>query len=51
MRTVTEWIATHDDQKIPDRVRLRIWSREAGRCYLTGKIIRPGDKYELELVS
>lgn len=50
MRAVSEWVAAHDDQKIPDRVKLRIWQREGGRCYLSGKIIRPGDKYEFEHV-
>lgn len=48
MRSVKEWIATHDDQAIPDRVKLRIWIREGGRCHLTRKQIRPGDKYQFE---
>ncbi|QRG09831.1 HNH endonuclease [Xanthobacter dioxanivorans] len=47
-RAVEEWIATSPDAKIPDRVKLRIWAREEGRCYLTGKKIRPGDAYEFE---
>ena len=49
-RSCAEWIATHDDQPIPKRVKLRIWEREAGRCYLTGAKIRPGDSYEFEHV-
>ncbi len=51
MRTVTEWIAKHDDERIPDRVKLRIWTREGGRCHLTGKTIRPGDKYQFEHIK
>lgn len=47
-RAVPEWIADHDDKAIPPRVKLRIWERENGRCYLTGKKIRPGDKFEYE---
>lgn len=45
-----EWIATSDDQAIPRLVRLRIWEREGGRCYLTGEKIQPGDSYEFEHV-
>lgn len=47
-RSVAEWVADHDDQAIPPRVRLRIWEREQGRCYLTGRKIRPGDTFEYE---
>ena len=47
-RTVEEWVGASDDAKIPDRVKLRIWAREEGRCYLTGKKIRPGEAYEFE---
>lgn len=49
-RTTEEWIAKNDDQAIPERVKLRIWEREKGRCHLTGKQIRPGDKYDFEHV-
>lgn len=47
-RSVDEWVASSPDAKIPDRVKLRVWEREGGRCYLTGKKIMPGDKYEYE---
>lgn len=49
-RAVPEWIGKSDDTPIPDRVKLRIWAREDGRCYLTGSKIRPGDKYDFEHV-
>lgn len=49
-RSVPEWIGKTADSAIPERVRLRIWEREEGRCYLTGRKIRPGDKYEFEHV-
>lgn len=48
MRQVPEWVGSSDDAPIPDRVKLRIWSREKGRCHLSGKVILPGDKYEFE---
>lgn len=47
-RTVTEWIGKTPDSKIPDRVRLRIFNRFDGRCYLSGREIRPGDAWEIE---
>jgi 5-methylcytosine-specific restriction protein A len=47
-RAVPEWVGAHDDAKIPDRVKLRIWIREKGRDYLTGQFIRPGEPYEFE---
>lgn len=49
-RAVTEWIGATPDSKIPDRVKLRVFEREGGRCYLTGRKIRPGDKYDFEHV-
>lgn len=45
-----EWIATSDDQEIPRLVKLRIWEREKGVCYLTGRKIQPGDAHEFEHV-
>ena len=41
-RSTEEWVATHPDQAIPDRVKLRIWSRCDGKCYLSGVRITPG---------
>lgn len=47
-RSVPEWIGRTPDSKIPDRVRLRVFNRFDGRCYLSGREIRPGDPWELE---
>ena len=33
-RAIKEWIADHDDQAIPPRVRLRIWIRANGICQI-----------------
>lgn len=50
-RSVSEWIATHPDQAIPKSVKLRIWEREDGRCYLTGiRINALKDEFEYEHV-
>lgn len=51
MRATAEWVATHDDQKIPDRVKLRIWARCNGRCHITGKKIMPGEAYDFEHIK
>ena len=48
MRSVEEWIAKHDDQKVPPHVRARIFLREGGRCHLSGRPIRPGDLWDLD---
>ncbi len=47
-RAVPEWIGKTPDTKVPDRVRLRIWEREKGRCHLSGRIIRAGEVWELD---
>lgn len=48
-RNVPEWIAKHDDQKVPDRVRLRVFDRERGICHLTGAVIDPvRDAWDLD---
>ena len=49
-RSVPLWEGATPDAEIPKRVKLRIWDREDGRCYLTGRKIRPGDSYEFEHV-
>lgn len=48
-RSVPEWIGKSDDSAIPDHVKLRIWDREQGRCYLTGRKLRAGE-YDFEHV-
>lgn len=47
-RSVDEWIGEHPDQAVPPRVRLRVFERYGGRCYLSGRLIRPGDAWDLE---
>jgi 5-methylcytosine-specific restriction endonuclease McrA len=48
-RSVPEWIGKTEDSKIPDRVKLRIFEREGGRCYLTGRKLSAGE-YDFEHV-
>lgn len=49
-RAVAEWIGKSDDSRVPDRVRIRVLERYGNKCYLTGREIRPGDKWEIEHV-
>lgn len=48
MRTVPLWIGKTDDTPPPPRVKLRVWHRENGICYLSGRKIQPGDAYQFE---
>lgn len=47
-REVPEWIGKTDDTPVPPRVRLRIFETHGERCYLSGRKIMPGDKWETE---
>lgn len=47
-RSVPEWIGKNADSVPPPRVRLRIFNRYGGRCYLSKRTIRPGDKWDAE---
>jgi len=47
-REVEEWQGAKPDSAVPDRVRLRVFQRYEGRCYLTGVRIRPGDAWDIE---
>ena len=49
-RSVPEWIAKHDDQKVPPRVRQRVFDRYEGKCHLTGQTIAPGAPWQLDHV-
>lgn len=48
MRSVPEWVGKTDDEKVPLRVRVRVFEREGGRCWISGRKIMPGDVWELE---
>jgi len=50
VRAVEEWIGKTDDSPVPPRVRLRVFERFGGRCYLSGRLLRPGDPWEIEHV-
>lgn len=42
-RANDEWIATHPDQEIPKRVKLRIFDRYEGKCAITGRKLQAGE--------
>ena len=50
-RAVPEWIGATPDAKIPPRVRLRVFERHNGVCYLSKRKIRPGDKWQLDHIK
>lgn len=47
-RSVPEWIGKTPDAKVPPRVRLRVLERYERRCYLSGRPIAEGDRWEVE---
>jgi 5-methylcytosine-specific restriction protein A len=47
-RELPEWIGKSPDSRVPDRVRLRIFDREGGKCWISGRQIRPGDLWDLD---
>lgn len=51
MRSIPEWIGKTDDTAVPPRVRLRVFEKHGGRCYLSGQKILPGDKWDLEHIK
>lgn len=48
VRTISEWIAKHDDQTIPPRVRLRVFEKYNGICQLSQTKIYPGTPWEAD---
>jgi 5-methylcytosine-specific restriction endonuclease McrA len=47
-REVPEWIGKTPDTPAPPRVRQRVFDRHNGICYLSGRKIMPGNKWQLE---
>lgn len=50
-REVAEWIGKTPDSAVPTAVKLRVFARYDGRCYLTGRKIQPGDEWDLEHIK
>ena len=47
-RGTDEWIGKTPDQKIPPRVRLRVFEAFGGICAETGRKIMPGDDWDCD---
>lgn len=47
-RAVPEWIGKTPDARIPPRVRLRVFDRFNGICYLSGRKIAAGEPWECD---
>lgn len=50
MRGVPEWAGKTDNAKIPDRVRLRVFTLHDGRCHCCGTAIRVGMAWDCDHV-
>lgn len=51
MREVEEWVGKTDDEAIPTRVFLRVWSRSNGRCAICGRRIQVGEKKDTDHIK
>lgn len=49
-RSTGEWIAKHDDQAIPPRVKLRIFERDNGACHICKQPIKTGETWDADHV-
>ncbi len=49
-RRVPEWIGKTPDTRPPDRVRVRVFYANRGRCHWSGRAIRPGDAWDVDHV-
>ena len=49
-RSLPEWIGATPDTPIPPRVKLRVFERHGGVCYLSGRKIRAGEAWEADHV-
>lgn len=49
-RAVEEWIGKHPDQRVPDRIRDRVFLRHKGKCYVTGRRLFKGE-YDLDHIK
>ena len=47
-RALPEWCGKTPDTPVPPRVRLRVFEAYGGKCYLSGRKIMAGDKWEVE---
>lgn len=51
MRSVPEWVAKHDDQAIPPKVRLRVFAKYQGICQLSQRKISAGEAWDLDHIK
>jgi len=47
-RSTPEWVAKHDDQAIPPRVKLRIYDRDGGKCHICGLAVKSGETWDAD---
>lgn len=50
-RSLDEWIGKTPDTPIPPRVKVRVFEKHGGICYLSGRKITPADKWDCDHVK
>lgn len=48
MRELPEWIGKTDDDRLPDRIRVRVFMRHGGRCHCCHRFIRTGEAWDCD---
>ena len=49
-RNLKEWIGKTPDSVPPPHVRVRIFEKHNGKCHWSGRVIRPGDAWDVDHV-
>jgi len=47
-RSLKEWIGKTDDSPVPPRVRVRVFERHGGVCFISGRVIRAGEPWQVD---
>ena len=47
-RATDLWVGKTDDEKVPPRVRARVFERYEGRCWISGRKILAGEPWDLD---
>lgn len=51
MRVVPEWVGATDDTPVPARVKIRVFERYGGVCYLSRRKIRTGELWDVDHIT
>lgn len=50
-RSIDDWVGKTDDTPIPPRVRIRVFDRAGGRCYICQRKISAGEYWQADHIT